>query len=107
MAAEAYVKPSAWLSHVVLAEAVWVLDAVYGVKSAQMAAGIETLLDHESLVLENAEVMAAALAQVRRHPSVGFSDCLVVEIARGAGHGPLGTFDRRLARLDGAVRVAN
>lgn len=34
--------------------------------------------------------------------ALGFSDCLVLEAARKAGHGPLGTFDRELARLDGA-----
>ncbi len=33
---------------------------------------------------------------------VDFSDCLVLEAARKAGHGPLGTFDRDPARLDGA-----
>jgi predicted nucleic acid-binding protein len=36
---------------------------------------------------------------------LGFSDCLVLETARKAGHLPLGTFDRDLAKLDGAVRL--
>jgi predicted nucleic acid-binding protein len=36
---------------------------------------------------------------------LGFSDCLVLEIARQAGHLPLGTFDRDLAKLDGAERL--
>ncbi len=34
-----------------------------------------------------------------------FYDCLVLEIARRAGHLPLGTFDRNLARLDGTHRL--
>jgi predicted nucleic acid-binding protein len=29
----------------------------------------------------------------------------VVEIARAAGHPPVGTFDRALARVDGAVAI--
>jgi predicted nucleic acid-binding protein len=33
------------------------------------------------------------------------SDYLVLEIARKAGHVPLGTFDRQLARLDGAQKL--
>jgi predicted nucleic acid-binding protein len=36
---------------------------------------------------------------------LGFSDCLVLESARKAGHLPLGTFDRDLAKLDGAERL--
>jgi len=33
---------------------------------------------------------------------VGFSDCLLLELARKAGHLPLGTFDRNLSKLPGA-----
>jgi predicted nucleic acid-binding protein len=36
--------------------------------------------------------------------AAGFSDCLVLEVAR-AGHLPLSTFDRDLAKLDGAQRL--
>jgi predicted nucleic acid-binding protein len=45
------------------------------------------------------EVVASAVAQFRQQPRVGFSDCLMVEVARKAGHLPLGTLDRDLARL--------
>jgi predicted nucleic acid-binding protein len=44
-------------------------------------------------------------AQYRRRPAVGFSDCLMLEVTRKAGHGPLGTFDRHLGRIDGARRL--
>jgi len=50
-------------------------------------------------------VVAAALEQFKARPSLGFSDCLLVELARKAGHRPLGTFDRRLSRAEGAVKV--
>jgi len=49
--------------------------------------------------------VAQALARFRSRPSLGFSDCLVLEIARKAGHLPLGTFDRGLAKLEGAQRL--
>jgi predicted nucleic acid-binding protein len=50
-------------------------------------------------------VVEAALANYRRKPSLGFSDCLVLEIARKAGHQPLGSFDKALSKLDGVERL--
>jgi predicted nucleic acid-binding protein len=46
--------------------------------------------------------MVAALEQYRNRPALGFSDCLILETVRKAGHLPLGTFDRNLSKLDGA-----
>jgi predicted nucleic acid-binding protein len=48
--------------------------------------------------------MVAALEQYRNRlgVSLGFSDCLILETVRKAGHLPLGTFDRNLSKLDGA-----
>jgi predicted nucleic-acid-binding protein len=63
------------------------------------------LLDHQELVLHDRETVAAALELFRVRPALGFSDCLVIESARKAGHLPLGTFDRNLARVDGAQRL--
>ncbi len=101
-AAEKFVEQGAWVSHLVLAETLWVLDAVYGRAPEQLATALDMLLNHKNLTLQDADVVASALAQFRARPSVGFSDCLVLETARKAGHLPLGTFDKNLARLDGA-----
>ena len=103
--AEAFVSKGAWAQHVVLAEATWVLAAVYGVGHDSIAKAIEMLMNHEHLAIQDAEVVAAALEHYRKKPSLGFSDCLVLEAARKAGHLPLGTFDRNLGKLDGAQRV--
>jgi predicted nucleic-acid-binding protein len=103
--AETFVAGGAWVSHLVLAETVWVLDAVHERSQAQVAAAIELLLNHEHFALQDPEVVAQALAQFRTRPAVEFSDCMVLEIARKAGHLPLGTFDRALAKLDGAESV--
>jgi predicted nucleic-acid-binding protein len=83
----------AWVSHLVLAETAWVLDAVYDRSAEQIATAIEMLLNHKDLTLQDAEVVASALEHFRSRPVPGFSDCLVVEIARKAGHLPLRTFD--------------
>lgn len=104
-AAEAFVAAGAWVGHLVLAETTWVLSAVYDRAPAAIAAAVEMLLDHRHLTIQDAEVVAAALEHYRGNPRLGFSDCLVLEIARKAGHLPVGTFDRQLAKLDGAVKV--
>lgn len=103
--AENFIRSGAWVSHLVLMEAVWVLKAVYGVAPAQIAAGVDLLINHERLVVQDPEVVLAALALFRKKNSVGFSDCLVLEVARRAGHLPLGTFDKNLAKLEGAERL--
>lgn len=99
--AESYIVTGAWVSHLVLAETVWVVDAVYDRTPEQIATAIDMLLNHKSLTIQDAEVVTQALEQFRKRPATGFSDCLVLEIARKSGHLPLGTFDRDLAKLDG------
>lgn len=103
--AEAYIENGAWVSHLVLAETIWVLDAVYERTPAQLAKAIDLLLNHKQLMLQDADVIALALVHFRSRPSLGFSDCLVLEIARKAGHIPLGTFDKRLGKLGGTVSL--
>jgi predicted nucleic-acid-binding protein len=74
----------------------------YGRSPSQIADSVELLLEHPSLAVDDADVVRAALAGFRAKPSVEFSDHLILEIARKAGHVPLGTFDRNLGKLDGA-----
>ena len=104
-AAEEFTAGGAWVSHLVLAETVWVLDARYARSAEQIAIAVEMLLNHKDLTLQDADVVLCALEQFRKRPKVGFSDCLVLEIARKAGHLPLGTFDRDLSRCDGTQRL--
>lgn len=105
-AAERFVQKGAWVSHLALAETTWVLDAVYERGASEIAAAIDLLLNHRELSLQEPEVVAAVLEKFRARPAVGFSDCLLLEIARRAGHLPLGTFDRNLGKLDGAERLS-
>jgi predicted nucleic-acid-binding protein len=103
--ASAFMQTAVWVSHVVLAETVWVLETSYRFDSTRIASSIDILLKHETVTLQDADVVAAALDQYRSKTRVGFTDCLVLEIARKAGHLPLGTFDRDLSKLDGAERL--
>lgn len=101
-AAESFVAGGCWVSHLVLAEVVWVLDSVYELESGRIATAVEMLLNHSDLFVQDPETVAAALSQYRQKPGLGFSDCLILETARRAGFVPLGTFDRALGRLKGA-----
>ena len=103
--AEAFVARGAWVPHLVLAEAAWVLTSVYNRRPEEIATAIEMLLNHEHLTLQDPEAVAAAVASFRKRPAVGFSDCLVLEVARKAGHLPLGTFDRDFSRVAGVERL--
>ncbi len=95
----------AWVSNVVLAEALWVLKSYYGRSHAEIANTVEELLKHNAIALQDEEAVAAALATYRRNRKVSFSDCLLLEVARKAGHTPLGSFDRDLAKVDGVQRL--
>lgn len=104
-AAETFVAKGAWVSLLVLAETAWVLDSVYGLPPGEIATFVEMLLGHEQLTVQDPDVVVAALAHYQARPSNGLPDCLVLEIARKAGHLPLGTFDKNLSKLEGTERL--
>jgi predicted nucleic-acid-binding protein len=103
--ADAFVAKGVWVSPVVLAETAWVLNDWYDLSHDIVAGAIEMLLNHETISVHDAEVVAAALGHYRRRPALGFSDCLILEVARKAGHLPLGTFDKSLSKLEGTERL--
>jgi predicted nucleic-acid-binding protein len=103
--AEAYVANGAWVPQLAVAEATWVLTSVYDRTPEAIATAVDMLLSHQHLTVQDAEAVAAAVAQFRRQRKVGFSDCLMVEVARKAGHTPLATFDRDLGKIEGAQRL--
>jgi predicted nucleic-acid-binding protein len=104
-AAERFVERGAWVPHLVLAEATWVLASVYDRAPAEVATAVEMLLNHQHLSLQDPDAVLEAVRHFRTRPALGFSDCLVLAIARKAGHVPLGTFDRNLAKLEGCEKL--
>lgn len=103
--ADEFVQKGVWISHLVLAETLWVLEKSYRFDSSEIAEIVDLLLNHETMTLQDPDVVATSLELYRGNARIGFSDCLVLEIARKAGHLPLGTFDRNLSKLDGAERL--
>ena len=103
--AESFIETGAWVPVLALAEATWVLSSVYDLSPKDLAGAIEMLLNHRDLVLQDSETVARSLELFRAKPALVFSDCLMLQLARKAGHLPLGTFDRNLSRIEGTQRL--
>jgi predicted nucleic-acid-binding protein len=103
--AEEFVTAGAWVPHLVLVEAIWVLTTVYELSKDKIVTAVQMLMNHADLTLQDSDVVAAALARYRGRSAPEFSDCMVIEVSRKAGHLPLGTFDRALGALEGGQRL--
>ena len=104
-AARRFLENGAWASQLAIVEAVWVLASAYKLRPDQLISAIEMLLNEKDLIIQDADVVSAALDLFRRRPALGFTDCMMLEISRKFGHLPLGTFDRGLAKVDGTQRL--
>ncbi len=104
-AAEDFVKPGAWVSQLVLVETTWVLSSVYDLDAKAIATAVEMLINHKQLTVQDRDAVAIALVEFKKSPTLGFSDCMILAVARKAGHTPLGTFDRKLSTLSGAQKL--
>jgi predicted nucleic-acid-binding protein len=103
--AEHFIEHGAWVSVLALVETAWVLTSAYSLSPQALMLVIEMLLNHKHLVIEDAEAVTEALALFRERPALGFSDCLMLQLARKSGNLPLGTFDRNLAKVAGTERL--
>jgi len=52
--------------------------------NSEVATAVEMLLRHRDLTIQDSGTVAAALEHCRRRPALGFSDCLILEVARKA-----------------------
>jgi predicted nucleic-acid-binding protein len=101
--AEAEAVRGLWISHIVLLATSWVLESSYGRGRKDIADAFEMLLSNAKIMIQDPDVVAGALAEFRANQAIELSDCLILAIARKAGHVPLVTFDRKLARMDGVA----
>ena len=106
LAAEKFIAKGAWVSLLALAESMWVLSSIYECTPKQIADLVAMLLEHDRLVLQDAEAVALALREFVDNPRLGFSDCLMLGLAHKANHLPLGTMDKQLAKRPGAMLVS-
>ena len=103
--ADEFVAAGAWVSLLALAETIRVLTTVYERDAAEIRASVEQLVNHNDLILQDGDVVAAALEIFRSRPALGFTDCVLLEVARKAGHLPLGTCDRNLSKIEGTEKL--
>ncbi len=104
MAAETFIRDHTpvWISHVVLVETVRVLESIYDCGMPQLVEALARIIDNRELFLEEPAVVRAALLLYQSQGKVPFEDCMILEIARKAGHLPLATFDKALGKSEGA-----
>jgi len=85
----------------VVIELVWVLERVYKLPRATIGAAILELIASGDLIVENDRTMTHAAYRYMQG-GVDFADLMILAAADDHGATPLYTFDRKLARLDGA-----
>jgi predicted nucleic-acid-binding protein len=89
-----------FVSTVAMVKTVWVLDRAYGLRSNEIAAAIERMLQIDVLVVENErEVFTAMIALKQRKGS--FADAMILALGARAGCPYTLTFDRKASRLSG------
>ena len=67
--AERFMENGAWVSILALAEVTWVPGTQYKLNPTKLALAIEILLNQKNLVLEDADVVAAAIVLFRMRPA--------------------------------------
>jgi predicted nucleic-acid-binding protein len=89
-----------FVSVVAMVELVWVLDRAYGFSRAQIAAGVERLLQSEVLVVEHEQEMFTAMIAMKQAQG-SFADAVIAALGTKAGCSCTLTFDRSALRLSG------
>ena len=93
-----------YVSQVALVETIWVLAYTYRLARRDLRAVVEQILAGADFVLERPAEVATALVSYRSSRA-DFADCVLLANAQAAGMLPLATFDRRLAKVTGALRI--
>lgn len=85
-----------FLSLIVIAELVWVLESFYRFRRNEIEQVIDTLLRSKELIIERADIVSQAL-RVFRSTRADFADCLIERCAHAAECQYTLTFDQHAA----------
>ncbi|HET7893378.1 MAG TPA: type II toxin-antitoxin system VapC family toxin [Candidatus Sulfotelmatobacter sp.] len=85
-----------FLSLVVIAELIWVLEFSYHFKKPEIEVVIEKLLRSQELIIEQAEIVSQALRRFRISRA-NFADCLIERCGHAASCQYVLTFDKKAA----------
>ena len=91
-----------FVSHIVLAETLWVLESCYQADATMIDRVVEMLLRTDSIRVDAPETVWRALRQFRNDRG-DFSDILINAIARDAGCDAVCTFDQNAAKRLGMM----
>lgn len=89
-----------FISVVVMAEIVWVLDHAYGLADSKIVAAIERMLQIDVLLVENEQEVFTAMIMLKEGRG-SFADALIAELGNRAGCLHTLTFDEKALRLSG------
>jgi predicted nucleic-acid-binding protein len=89
-----------FLSVVVMAETVWVLERAYGLADKDIAAAIELTLRAEVLVVESEQEVFTAMIALKERRGF-FADALIGALGAKAGCSHTLSFDQKALRLPG------
>ncbi len=89
-----------FVSLVTIAETVWVLQSVYEFTGQEIAAGVERMLQADTLAVQNEQKVFTA-AQILKSGRGGFADALIGALGAWAGCDRTLTFDKKAGRLKG------
>lgn len=90
----------------VVLELEWVLRACYGFDKESVLAALDALLGVEELEFQQESAVEVALWHYRPGGAPDFADCVHLALVGESGHGPLLSFDRKAAKLDGVHRLS-
>lgn len=93
-----------FISVVTMVEVVWVLDRVYRLAAAEIAAAIEHILETDVLVVQNEQEVFTSMIALKEGRA-RFSDALIVALGEMAGCSYTLTFDRKALCIPG-VKLA-
>lgn len=89
-----------FLSTVAMIETVWVLERAYRLKSDELAAIIERILQIDVLVVENEQEIFTAMMALKQGKG-SFADAVILALGARAGCSYTLTFDQKASRLSG------
>jgi len=95
-----------FLPVVVLVELVWVLDQVARLDRPRIHSELVRVTSLEGVVVERTAIVSDAI-HLYAASSADFADCVILESARGAEALPVHSFDRRFARNEGVLLLAD
>jgi predicted nucleic acid-binding protein len=93
-----------WLVDLVVAETVYVLRSVYGVRPAEVAELLRTVLAHPTISVANARVLLRSL-DLLESVRLNYAEAYLVALAEASGIRTIASFDRALDRVGTVERL--